>query len=305
MTDNCPDLLTCDLSRCQGVTDHLLDKISMHCRCIRYLRLNDCVGITDKGLAAMSRLSQLSDLALQRCRMTGEGLRGLQYLKNLAALDLCGCSKIGDGGISVLSEGQYSLSGLNLEGCTVTDRGILHLLQCRHLRYLNLACNLLTEIGLSLLPSLKSLVELNLECCAIDFCRAPAFSQLSALNVCCSNVRDAGLSRISRTTPRLVTLDLSSCDVSADVFEEVTKLTNLTFLNLSNCPCITDCVLNSIACRLLQLRYLGLRRCHKVTDVGIGQLQKLTQLSSLDLTCCNKTTQKGRTVIGARIRVLF
>ncbi len=304
---HCPDLLTCDLSWCQGVTDHLLDKISTHCRCIRHLRLNDCVGITDKGLSAMSRLSQLSDLALQRCsQVTGEGLRGLHGLKNLVALDLCGCFQIGDAGVSVLGEGQYALSGLNLEGCTVTDRGARHLLQCRHLRYLNMACNLLTEIGLSLLlPSLKSLVELNLECCAIDFCRAPAFSQLSALNVCCSNVRDAGLSRISRTTPHLVTLDLSSCDLSADVFEELTKLTNLTDLNLSNCPCITDCVLSTLACHLLQLRYLGLRRCHKVTDAGIGQLQKLPQLSSLDLTCCNKTTQKGRTVFGARTRVLF
>jgi hypothetical protein len=167
---------------------------------------------------------------------------------------------------------------------------------------------MVTEVGLSQMSaSLPELFKLNLECCNVTFHKVTAigFPRLSALNLCCSNVRDAGMSNISQTSPALVMLDLSSCDISESGLREVMKLLQLSHLDLSGCASVADPVLKLLAQQLLELSHLGLGRCGKVTDSGVRQLQKMPKLTSLDLSRCTKVTWKCKAVFGPHVRLLY
>jgi Leucine-rich repeat (LRR) protein len=98
------------------------------------LYLND--KITDKGLAALGRLTPLRALDLTGCPVSGEGLASLGGLKNLRELAL--------------------------SQTRVDDKGLAHVTKLPRLRVLELSDTAVTSKGLAQLKALKSLEVLSL-----------------------------------------------------------------------------------------------------------------------------------------------
>ena len=68
-------------------------------------------------------------------------------------------------------------------------------------------------------------------------------------------------------------LNLSSCDITNDVFSTLKMFSGLEILNLSFCPRISDIGLKSIR-DLRNLAYLDLQGCPKVTRAGLAWIER-------------------------------
>jgi len=127
----------------------------LNAKTLRSLNLGNCPNIIGPGLKCLENLEyldlfncQIEDaslhfikslpirvLMLARCfNISNDGLFFLQDLIQLRELNLSGCWKIKDKGLSYLSK--LSLGKLNLSRIYITDRGILFLLPIRSLRTL-------------------------------------------------------------------------------------------------------------------------------------------------------------------------
>ena len=71
----------------------------------------------------------------------------------------------------------------------------------------------------------------------------------------------------------------------------VANLQQLTSLKLYKCDWVTDTDLSHIA--NLQLTSLNLKQCVRITDVGLFHVGNLQQLTSLNLSGCDKNHGQG------------
>ena len=85
-------------------------------------------------------------------------------------------------------------------------------------------------------------------------------------------VTDVGLLGLT-FFPRVIELNLSSCDITDDIFLTLRKLTGLRNLNLSFCNRITDAGLKSLR-DLRNLVYLDLQGCPRITRAGLAKLDR-------------------------------
>ncbi len=88
-------------------------------------------------------------LSPSRCSIAGPSAslqRPVLPCPRLTALDLTGCSSIGDGALLSIARNLTSVVSLRLNGCSITDHGIRELLiTCRTLRKLHVADTRLTD----------------------------------------------------------------------------------------------------------------------------------------------------------------
>ncbi len=73
--------------------------------------------------------------------------------------------------------------------------------------------------------------------------------------------------------PHLIELNLSSCDITDDIFLTLRKLSGLRNLNLSFCNRISDVGLKSLR-DLRHLTYLDLQGCPRITRAGLAKLDR-------------------------------
>jgi hypothetical protein len=85
-------------------------------------------------------------------------------------------------------------------------------------------------------------------------------------------VTDVGLQGLTHFS-HLIELNLSSCDITDDVFHTLRKLTGLRNLNLSFCNRITDTGLKTLR-DLRNLVYLDLQGCSRITRAGLAKLDR-------------------------------
>ena len=106
----------------------------------------------------------------------------------------------------------------------------------------------------------------------------------------------------------VIDLDLSGCGIEDGVLECASSLQRITSLDLSgiwHCPSkTTDTGLEHVA-KLTQLTSLNLSCCVKITDTGLEHVAKLTQLTSLDLINCDKITDTGLEYVAHVAHVLI
>jgi len=89
---------------------------------LAFLNLSENRKITDPGLEALARLTQLKGLNLSSCDITGPGLTFLAGLSHLEHLNLSYCNRIHDPGIRMIKS-LRSLVYLDLQGCVKVTRG--------------------------------------------------------------------------------------------------------------------------------------------------------------------------------------
>ena len=114
----------------------------------------------------------------------------------------------------------------------------------------------------------------------------PAPKTEFGLDLIDTEITDVDLKEVSKLQ-QLTTLDLSNCYQITDAgLKEVAKLKRLSSLNLSifqfTSPRITDKSLKEVS-KLLRLTTLNLSNRRQITDNGLKELVKLQQLSSLNL----------------------
>jgi hypothetical protein len=143
------------------------------------LDLSNVGSLTDDDLAFVSKLADLTQLALEKTRIPGvntvgtqpfngltdRALKHIRGLKKLVSLGLKN-NRITDAGLTNI-EGLQSLSDLDLSNNPITDAGLKKLANLQSLETLDLEGTLVTAEGLEALKGLKKLRYVRVEKTAI------------------------------------------------------------------------------------------------------------------------------------------
>ncbi|CAG8449715.1 16845_t:CDS:2 [Dentiscutata erythropus] len=158
------------------VNDSTIQIIAYYCFNLRVINLNNCIHITD---------SSLESLSIHHCA------------SSLVSINLCGCRKITDIGIKMLSDYCQALTSLNVADCgKITDKSIIKISKgCPRLRQIRLSdCPRITE---------QSIEALILNCprlCWLDIARIGRITDSTVrliANKCKDNIEWLNLARPS------------------------------------------------------------------------------------------------------------
>ncbi|CAG8577894.1 816_t:CDS:2, partial [Scutellospora calospora] len=158
------------------ISDSTIQAIAHSCPNLRVINLNNCIHISDISLESISK---------NQCSST------------LISISLCGCRKITDLGIKMLSKSCQNLNSLNLADCgKITDKSIIMIAKgCSKLRQIRLSdCPRITE---------KSIEALILNCprlCWLDIARIGRITDYTIrliANTCKDNIEWLNLARPS------------------------------------------------------------------------------------------------------------
>lgn len=308
-----PDVIPClDLARYnRKMTDSLLTNIIapfVGSR-PRHVNLNNCFHLSDEGFKALATACA-PNLRTWKMRsvwdVTGPCILDLvNKAPLLEEVDLGNCRKVGDGlltkivgwsapssdlmnassGLGIATNGQMTngrqmgssnLKRLTLSYCKhVQDRSMAHIAQnaSPRLEMIDLTrCTSVTDQGFKHwsmhdFPMLRKLVLAD-----------------------CTYLSDQSIVGIANAARNLRELDLSFCCALSDTATEVLSLglTQLTHLDLAFCgSAVSDSSLRSIGLHLLELRFLSVRGCVRVTGTGVeAVLEGCRSLEVFDVSQC-------------------
>ena len=164
---------------------------------------------------------------------------GTQGWSRLTSIDLGGCWRISDVGVSAIAQGCPQLTSINLGGCdSISDVGVSALAQgCPLLTSINIGgCRRISDRGVSAL--------------------AQGCPQLTSIDLSrCWIITDVGVSALARGCPQLTSIDLSDCnrisDVGVSAIAQVCL--QLTSIYLGGCESISNEGVSALAHGCLQL----------------------------------------------------
>ena len=243
---------------------------------ITLLDLSENTKVTDATLSKASRLQTLI-LGSRSPSIRNANSPHMQIsdasvgkLTNLTHLNLNGCTFFFGSKVSVIAH-LTNLRTLDLSGSDHVSQDELE--KMPYLTSLDLSNNL-TVRGRAAVQQLTNLTYLDLShcgaACGVEVYIISHLTKLRTLNLCGNhNVIQHDLKQLTRLT----NLDLSN-NLAVRGRAAVQHLTNLTYLNASNCA-ISNC---SVSC-LVNLRELHIERTPNITHVSITNLTNLTTLS--------------------------
>jgi len=121
---------------CANMTERAFGFISKNLKNLRYLNVEGCHHMTDKGIEYISNLKELSYLNLNSCGTTDRQLAYIaQNLKKLQTLDLRYC-RVTNGGLESISNDlkDWGLVTLDLRVCPhITKEALKHISELKHL----------------------------------------------------------------------------------------------------------------------------------------------------------------------------
>nr|GEY69065.1 hypothetical protein [Tanacetum cinerariifolium] len=122
------------------------------------------------------------------------------------------------------------------------------------------------------------------------------------------NVGDFGVVSLVRSTQKLQTLNLEGCiNVTDETLKAIGMLTHLRYLDLKDCSRITDLGLKYLADggSKSSLYNLSLNNCGmSITDVGITAISHIESLWALDISMLTNVTDVSLVAISSRCRLL-
>ena len=270
-----------------------------------YLDLYGKTRITDRGIAALSKVITLRTLVLQLTGVGDAGLRSLRALPHLVSLDLSE-TKVTDAGVRGLSALEH-LQYLDVSSTSVTGAGVEHLEGLRtlrirgmrndadleriaklpNLRWLAVSGdeNGVTDDGMGHLARLRGLVGLEIiinrpHVSASGVARLGELTTLRELRISGSAVDDGSLQPLASLS-RLRKLDLYAAVVGDAGLAHVSRLGELRSLRVASG--FSDVGLHHLAA-LHELRELILDRPNDITDLqSLGTLRQLRTLMIMDV----------------------
>lgn len=267
VVEHFPNLREIDVYKAQ-VTDDCLLNLGANTH-LETLKLCRCTKLTGANFGCLPATLTLLDLS--SCNITDKALAQLVHLTNLTSLDLS-TVMLTDVGLCALSS--INLVNLSLEYCRyVTDAGLLLLGRNKSLKRLTLSSGSVTDAGLAHLTSLTSLTLSS--CSKIT---GHAFSSLPNLLVLytwfCESIAVV-------RSDTLLELSLNGTGVSCIQF----SCSELDALRVSLCGHVDNAWLAQVgACT--KLTSLSLTNCDKVDDKGMAVLRSLSCLESLEVCTC-------------------
>jgi len=239
---------------------------------------------TDDDLQQLSKLSKLTSIRLNETQITDAGLETIGRLNNLTNLDLRGCS-VSNTGIAHLV-GLSKLRALRLSGesgvTSVDDGALADIGKLTNLKALLLDHLWVGENLLDLAP-LQNLEELYLAKTLIDDTSLAALKQhprLKKLRISQTQITDAGLEQLTALT-HLIDLDLSENSVISDAgMSHLSKMTTLTKLNLWRVA-LSDSGIQQLA-GLVKMQWLNLDNT-SLSDDGLIHLEGMKDILFLHL----------------------
>ncbi|MBT6847605.1 MAG: hypothetical protein HOA14_09350 [Planctomycetaceae bacterium] len=239
---------------------------------------------TDDDLQQLSKLSKLTSVRLNETQITDAGLETIGLLSNLTNLDLRGCG-VSNTGIKHLV-GLSKLRALRLSGesgvTTVDDGALADIGKLTNLKAL-LLDHLWVGENLPDLAPLQNLEELYLAKTLIDDTSLAALKQhpkLKKIRISQTQITDAGIEQLTALT-NLTDLDLSENSVISDVgMSHLSKITTLTKLNLWRVA-LSDSGIEQLA-GLVNMQWLNLDNT-SLSDRGLIHLQGMKEIQFLHL----------------------
>ncbi|CAI5476881.1 unnamed protein product [Closterium sp. Yama58-4] len=266
------------LSFFKGLSEAMLAHVSTMTH-VKYIHLQSASGFTTEGIKHLYRLPQLEMLDLNSTDVADSALEGI------------GC--------------MASLHDLDLKQTSVTDAGLLHLVDASSLKVLVLSgCKGVTSDGMVCVGRLTALEQLWLDGTAVADAGLPHLATLSSLKSLhmsgCKGVTDAGMVDVGKLTG-LEELWLDGTAVTDAALAHLTALSSLKSLRLSECKGVTDAGMVDVG-RLTALEELLLGGT-AVTDAGLPHLTALSSLESLGLSGCKGVTKAGMADVGRLTRL--
>ncbi|XP_034288609.1 F-box/LRR-repeat protein 17 [Pantherophis guttatus] len=322
-----------DLSSRQQVTDELLERIASRSQNITEINISDCRNVTDTGVCMLAskchgllkytayRCKQLSDTSLSavasQCpqlqkvhvgnqdRLTDEGLKQLgSECRELKDIHFGQCYKISDEGMTIIAKGCLKLRRIYMqENKLVTDQSVKAFAEhCPELQYVGFMGCSVTSKGVIHLTNLRNLSSLDLRHITeldnetvmeiVKKCR-----NLTSLNLCLNwIINDRCVEVIAKEGQNLKELYLVSCKITDYALIAIGRYSmTIETVDVGWCKEITDQGATQIAQTSKSLRYLGLMRCDKVSEVTVEQLvQQHPHITfSTVLQDCKRTLERA------------
>jgi Leucine-rich repeat (LRR) protein len=286
--------------------------------------------VDDAGLAHLSTLHELEELALGATHVGNNGLATLKQLKKLKYLYLRHTS-VTDAGLIHL-RGMVNLQGLDLFAIGITSKGMQDIGTLTNLKFLNLSLTQVDDIGLRDLKNLLQLGDVSLEGCKnvneSGLIELHVLKSLRELNIKGTKITPTGFEQLKKALPKCrIQSDhgtyeptvtpataMSDREVAEWVlsrkgrigikdelseFVDIKKLPKreMTILNINLGKSygdgkLVDADLAKLA-GLKLIRYLSLAGAKNITDDGLRHLSGLTSLTWLDVSECPNITGKG------------
>ena len=270
------------------------------------LNFSELINITDRGLQILLTADGLTEVSLCNAHLiTGETLKigsnFAQYIQDLALMD---CSLTDKGLLKILDSCGIQLTSLDVSESNITGEGfIVFQDKFTNMEKLNvMLCEQLTKQGLLeiLMMCGSKLKNLNISATNITDLGLELqgkFAELKTLNLSnCSSLTDQGLLKmLSMCGIKLQHLDFSDTNVTGQGLGEFqNKFADLQALNLCDCPQLTNQGLLEILSMCgTKLQDLEVMRTN-ITGQGLGKLQgKFANLKKLELKFCPSLTDQG------------
>nr|XP_046912524.1 F-box/LRR-repeat protein 15-like isoform X1 [Dermatophagoides farinae] len=223
----------------------------------------------------------LNHIIIRNGTITDNGLEILltTFAKTLNSFELIGCNELSNSGL--WSGLVPNLRLLTIQDCiNISDDTVTILCQLlTSLQTFQFQAYHVTDIAMAYFST--SLMRQSLRVLTLQHCW---------------EITNQGVANVAHSLPNLTSLSLSGCSkVTDDAIEVVAEqLRNLTQLDLSWCPRISDAALEFIACDLADtLQTLVLDRCLHVTDIGLGYLATMANLTHLSVRWCPQIRDFG------------
>jgi hypothetical protein len=185
---------------------------------LQHVDVSHCIQITDGGLAALSKLTELRTLSVACCYELTDA--SIKQLHGLHALHMDGCSQITDRAFAGIAARMNALNTLSAGGCfNLTDASLAELMRCPELRTLNVRACIELRGGFEHATCSRTLLTLDMSSCV--------------------QLQDASVLNALRTLTSLRSLSLSNCHrLSGIVLDAVAQMPSdacLVELDLRGC----------------------------------------------------------------------
>ncbi|KAH7034284.1 hypothetical protein B0J12DRAFT_274655 [Macrophomina phaseolina] len=292
----------------------------------RFVDISNCFHLTDEGFTALATTCGAN---VKKWRMksvwdiTGQAvLEMVNKAKGLEEVDLSNCRKVGDNLLARVvgwvvpdlppgymqaqqaqMNGRYSRKGQQQQQVQQLPPGTV--VGCPKLRRLTLSyCKHITDRSMAHIAVHAStrLEQIDLTRCTTitdqGFQHWSVYPFPNLTKICladCTYLTDNAIVFLTNAAKALRELDLSFCCALSDTATEVLALgcPMLTHLNLAFCgSAVSDSSLRSISLHLLELKYLSVRGCVRVTGTGVeAVLEGCSDLEEFDVSQCKNLSR--------------